>query len=206
MTNKTRKYRSKKGGGPGLSKPQISQQNETKKIKKTRFAENPISDIRSFSTFNDENDSQKFKESLPEDSLRKLLENEANEINESIINDPKKGLGYMIDPKHYVKRKMKEYEDNKINEKKEIDTFIIEQKKHKNTKQNKFAPLTRDEQLALDMKEYINEKKKAEQKLNELHNTNKIGGKKSNISKKKYSRKGKLRKKHKKNKSNRIKK
>ena len=55
------------------------------------------------------------------------------------------------------KKKLKEKEKEK--EKEELATLITDQKTKTNTNKNKLAPLTMDEQLALDMEEYMKKKK-----------------------------------------------
>ena len=59
----------------------------------------------------------------------------------------------------YTKKlKRKQYEEEE-EEKKEIDNYLANQKNSRNTIKNKLAPLTMDEQLALDIEEYMKNKR-----------------------------------------------
>ena len=155
---KTVKRRKNKGGGGNLSRqpppPTSIIPLSTKKT--VRFPkDDDLFTFKEISPRKVKNDADDDKIEEDEKKNCKTKKNKWINVNAKLQKKRKTEISF----EDYTKKlKRKQYEEEE-EEKKEIDNYLANQKNSRNTNKNKLAPLTMDEQLALDMEEYVKNKR-----------------------------------------------
>jgi hypothetical protein len=153
---KTVKRRKNKGGGGNFSRPKpLATHTPLPKKKRVTFPDDDsiftIKNISPRTVKNDEDDNK-----IEEDKKKKCKTKNKKwtKVNAKLQTKGKTEISF----EDYTKKlKRKQYEEEK-KEKKEIDKYLADQK-NSIPRKNKLTPLTMDEQLVLDMEEYMKNKR-----------------------------------------------
>jgi len=155
---KTVKRRKNKGGGGNFSRPKPSPTptpTPTPKKRVTFPDDDSIFTIKNISPRTVKNDEEDEKKN------GKTKKKKWKKMNTTLQTKGKKEISF----NDYTKKLNRILKEKEAEEKTEIDTFLANQKNSINTKKNKLAPLTLDEQLTIHIRE--DKEKKAAKKAAE---------------------------------------
>jgi hypothetical protein len=157
---KTVKRRKNKGGGGNFSRPNppLTQITPPSKKKRVTFPkDDDLFTIKEISPRTIKNDADDDKIEEDEKKKCKTKKKKWTKVNAKLQTKGKTEISFNDYTKKLKRKQYEEEEEEEKKEKKEIDKYLADQK-NSIPRKNKLTPLTMDEQLVLDMEEYMKNK------------------------------------------------